>query len=104
MKTEAIFKMVNAKNRLPEKDKALYITLHKPICLEGSWELSWKDKKGLWWMAKEQNQWDVYWLEQEMIDVPDNIDLKIDDGFKLTFDVVTHELIKVPTSAEAEKV
>lgn len=64
---------VNAKVRLPTVDKK-YITLYKLELLgDNSWELSWKTKNEIKWLANEKNMYDVIWLEDGGEKLKDNI-------------------------------
>ena len=97
--------MVNAKDRIPEKDGVNYIIGFRP---EGvttiNYGIETADRKKIHFLAKEHNKFDVFWLEPETTDVEENINVDVSNKTKLTFDMETHELIKLPNSAVAEKI
>jgi len=105
MKTETKFLQVNAKERIPTKDNVNYIIGYRPKGLTNiNFEIQTANRQMIHWLAKEHNKYDVFWLEPETTDVEENINVNVSDKTKLTFDMETHELIKLPTSAVAEKV
>lgn len=93
MKTIITFLQVDAKERIPEKNDINYITIYGPSGLSHNQVIT-ADRKKIWWLAKEQNMFDVYWLEPNCTDVEEDINLNLDDKISLTFDEKTGELIK----------